>query len=172
MKKLLVLILALVMMMSLTACGGEKIEITTENWRDYLEIRQEFATIDKLDAFGNVDGERVTNFTMLCLKEEYADRVASDSTDLTFTFMATNVFYEYSIEDGKIIKGEVAAYEPMDKVETITDETYLASDDETEQMLVDEYDKVVLLPTFDVEEAVGILENIVIGKFEGTLVLE
>ena len=38
MKKLLVLILALVMMLSLTACGGEKIEITTDNWQDYFEF--------------------------------------------------------------------------------------------------------------------------------------
>ena len=41
MKKLLVLILALVMIMSLTACGGETIEITTDNWQDYLLVKQE-----------------------------------------------------------------------------------------------------------------------------------
>lgn len=41
MKKLLVLILALVMVMSLTACGGETIEITTDNWQDYLLVKQE-----------------------------------------------------------------------------------------------------------------------------------
>ena len=38
MKKILVLILALVMMLSLTACGGEKIEITTDNWQDYFDV--------------------------------------------------------------------------------------------------------------------------------------
>ena len=43
MKKLLVLFLALIMIMSLTACGqsGEKVEITMDNWQEYLELTAE-----------------------------------------------------------------------------------------------------------------------------------
>lgn len=34
------------MMLSLTACGEEKIEITTDNWQAYLEIKQVFVLED------------------------------------------------------------------------------------------------------------------------------
>lgn len=172
MKKILVLVLALVMMFSLTACGGEKIGITTENWQDYFEIKQEFAVIDKMEVTGEIDGERVTNYTMLCLKEEYADRADFDDIEMNFVFMATNVFYEYSLEDGVVVKGEKAEYDPVDLGEAVSIDTYIASDEETDELLKNEYNKVVLLPSYDFEDSVGVLESIVIGKVEGTLVLE
>ena len=80
MKKLLVLILALVMVMPLTACGGETIEITTDNWQDYLLVKQEIIVEDILNDFEEIETRYAKEVTFLCLKDEYAGRNVSRDT--------------------------------------------------------------------------------------------
>ena len=172
MKKILVLILALVMMLSLTACGGEKIEITTDNWQDYLEIRQEFVTITETDAFGDTTGERVVNYTMLCLKGEYAGMTVSTDTELVYSFKATEVYYNYSKENGVITKTDKAKWDPVAVAETLSYDAYSGFTFDIDDMLESEYSKVAILPSAGIENSVGILEDIEIERIEGTLVLE
>ncbi|MBR5129426.1 MAG: hypothetical protein IKU67_05180, partial [Firmicutes bacterium] len=101
MKKFLVLVLALVMMFSLAACGGEKIEITTDNWQDYLEIKQVFVLEERNP--GDMPNDPIAfNYTFLGLKDEYADKVVSDETELTVNYSAIERYYKFSVEDGQI----------------------------------------------------------------------
>ena len=172
MKKILVLILALVMMLSLTACGGEKIEITTDNWQDYLEIKQVFV-LEKRNP-GDVPSDPLAfNYTFLGLKDEYADKVVSDETELTVNYSAMERYYKFSVEDGQIIKGEFATERiPFSYVDAIAGNYNLAFSRETDDMLENEYKRVVQFSSSGNFDEVGILEDIEIEKIEGTLVLE
>ena len=107
MKKLLVLILALVMIMSLTACGGEKIEITTDNWQDYLEFKQIYIAEDEIDDFGDVVSTRPSVYPMLCLKDAYKDMDVSDDSDIVIAYKANNVYYNCKIENGSVVINSV-----------------------------------------------------------------
>ena len=97
MKKILVLILALVMIMSLTACGGgddsteiivtnddgyscikenkmgsiiEKVEITADNWQDYIKIVSFEEKIVSKDVFGDVTSEGSKTIHVLGVETE------------------------------------------------------------------------------------------------------
>ena len=76
MKKLLVLILALVMVMSLTACGGETIEITTDNWQDYLLVKQEIIVEDILNDFEEIETRYAKEVTFLCQKTNMLEEMS------------------------------------------------------------------------------------------------
>lgn len=173
MKKVLVLILALMMMLSLTACGGEKIEITTDNWQDYLEYKQIYIAEKEVDDFGDVVGERPIAHPMLCLKDEYKDMDVSDDSDITVAYKANNVFYNCKIENGSVVVGDKAEFTPQLIDETIDNCHYVPSYQEVEDMLVNDYAKVVLFTTLVANnETIGILEDFEITRIEGTLVLE
>ena len=173
MKKLSVLILALVMVMSLTACGGETIEITTDNWQDYMEFKQVYIVDKIVDDFGDVVGEKPSSYPMLCLKDEYKGMAVSDDSDIVIAYKANNVYYNCKIENGSVVVGEKTGYrvEPID--ETIKYSTYVPALDEVEDMLVNDYDKVALFTTWVINnETIAILEDFEITRIEGTLVLE
>ena len=172
MKKLLVLVLALVMMLSLTACGSEKIEITTDNWQDYLEIKQVLLNEKQLDSFGEVNSEMAFCYTMLCLKDEYADKTVSDDTDIALTFNALERHYEYTMDGEKVVKGELIKRDPISRGETIGHDDYGTFARETDDYLNTEYKKVALLPGLGSTDFIGVLEDIEIERIEGTLVLE
>ena len=173
MKKLLVLILALVMIMSLTACGGEKIEITTDNWQDYLEFKQIYIAEDEIDDFGDVVSTRPSVYPMLCLKDAYKDMDVSDDSDIVIAYKANNVYYNCKIENGSVVVGEKTGYRVAPIEETIKYSTYVPALDEVEDMLVNDYDKVALFTTWVINnETIGILEDFEITRIEGTLVLE
>lgn len=172
MKKILVLVLALVMMLSLTACGSEKIEITTDNWQDYLEIKQVLLNEKQLDEFGEVNSEMAFCYTMLCLKDEYADKTVSEDTDIALTFDAVERCYEYTLDGEKVVKGDPVKREPRSIGETIGHDDYATFVRETDDYLNTEYKKVALLPGLGNTDVVGVLEDIEIERIEGTLVLE
>ena len=97
MKKYFALLLAAVMCLSLVACGGETpntndnngteqseqlggesteqtIEITLDNWQEYLEINQYFSVWYFPNAFDEVEGEpTLTFYVILETKEEYSN---------------------------------------------------------------------------------------------------
>ena len=171
MKKILVLILALVMMLSLTACGGEKIEITTDNWQDYLEIKQVFV-LEARNPGDTPSDSLAFNYTILGLKDEYADKLVSDETELTLNYSAMERYYDFSVEDGKIVKGELAGREPYSYGGTMGHDDSLAFSRETDEMLESDYKRVVQFPSSGNFDVVAILEDIEIERIEGILVLE
>jgi len=93
MKKFIAMLLMMIMSVSLVACGGkeqelepaegqEAIEITTENWQTYFEIRED---VDVYET--EKDGEKVVKAYMdkyICLKEAYKDKFSA--ADVTFTY--------------------------------------------------------------------------------------
>lgn len=173
MKKILVLILALIMMLSLTACGSEKIEITTDNWQDYLELKYVSVLEKRVDAFGDVTEEMPMNYTILCLKEEYSDKNVSDETEIALKYNGVEKYYQYTVVDGKLVKGAVAKnYNPMNVGETIGHADYLAFTRETEEMLDTEYKMVVQFRSSGYKDVISFLEDLEIERIEGTLVLE
>lgn len=76
MKKIIVLVMTLVMIFSLTACGGEEIEITMDNVNDYFEIKE----------LREWDKNNVTVRYAVCIKEEYTDRLNLKKTDISFGY--------------------------------------------------------------------------------------
>ena len=107
MKKLLASLLAVVLCLSLTACGVEEriaqldrnvyevIEITVDNWQDYFEIVE--VTVWETDEAGEVvDCYGV--ITSLCLKEEFADRTVSENTELEFKYTALRHICEFTAD--------------------------------------------------------------------------
>ena len=173
MKKILVLILALVMIMTLTACGSEKIEITTDNWQDYLELKNVSVLEKRVDAFGDVVEEMPFNYTMLCLKEEYSDKIVSDETEIALKYNAVENYYQYTVVDGEIVKGALEQkYAPTNQSEAIEHAYYLAFTRETDEMLDTEYKRVVQFRSSGYPDAIAFLEDIKIERIEGTLVLE
>jgi len=108
MKKVLSLILALTLCLSLCACGNEKNEstdkattkqdpdtsysdeivITTENWQDYLEMKE------IVDWSASGSGCAVT--FSLGLKDEYADKEVSSMTTLDVEWKGTWVYRQFS----------------------------------------------------------------------------
>ena len=176
MKKILALLLALVMMLSLTACGGEKIEITTDNWQDYLEIRQENIIEESVNALGDVESRCVFRPAMLCLKEEYADKKVSSKTEIALEYKGTGVAYEYKFDDdGKVVIGD--KHDPISSgeknfSEVIDNKTYCQREELKKQ--VDAYNCVIGLYSScdDYRQWVNCLENVEVVRIEGTLVLE
>ena len=173
MKKLLALAMALVMLFSLTACGGEKMEITTDNWQDYLEFKQIYIVEDEKDDFGDVVGEKPSNYPMLCLKDKYKGMRVLDDSDIVIAYKANNVFYNCKIEDGSVVIGDKARYASQPIDETIKYSTYVPALDEVEDMLINDYDKVAIFQTWVIDnETIATLEDFEITRIEGTLVLE
>ena len=173
MKKILVVILALVMMLSLTACGKEEIEITTDNWQDYMEFKQIYIAEDEIDDFGDVVGTAPTAYPMLCLKDEYKDKSVSDDSSIVIAYKANNVFYNCEIKDDSVVIGDKAKYAAQPIEETIKYYTYSPNLQEVEDMLVNDYNKVAHFQTWVINnETIGILEDFEITRIEGTLVLE
>ena len=82
MKKILVLILALVMTMSLTACGGgiEEIEITHDNWKDYLEIKKNVNIFT--DAFDEIESVSLLNCLYLTSDSSISNSLKIDGNDV------------------------------------------------------------------------------------------
>ena len=161
------------MTLSLTACGSEKIEITTDNWQEYLEYKQIYIAEKEVDDFGDVVGERPIAYPMLCLKDAYKDMEVSDDSDIVIAYKANNVFYNCEIENGSVIVGDKARYTPQPIDETVKYYSYSPNLQEVEDMLVNDYDKVALFTTLVVDnETIGILEDFEITRIEGTLVLE
>ena len=173
MKKLLALAMALVMLFSLTACGGEKIEITTDNWQDYLEFKQIYIVEDEIDGFGDVVGKRPLASPMLCLKDAYKDMDVSDESDIVIAYKANHVFYNCEIKDDSVVVGEKARYREQLTEGTVKYNNYVPRLQEVEDMLVNDYDKVTLFSTWVIDnETIDILEDFEITRIEGTLVLE
>ena len=111
MKKILVLILALVMMLSLTACGEKSmtVEITEENWSEYFELSSDskelvILRIDKND-FDEVDHVEIKD--SFVLKDGY--KLGKEGFELTVGFDAIQKEYEYTLdlENNKVLLGDL-----------------------------------------------------------------
>ena len=82
-------------------------------------------------------------------------------------------YYKFSVEDGQIIKGEFATERiPFSYGGVIAGNYDIAFSRETDDMLENEYKRVVQFSSSGNFDEVGILEDIEIEKIEGTLVLE
>lgn len=108
MKKILALLLAAVMCLSLVACGGiggktEVVELTLDNWQDYFELT--VVEYYDLNAFGEV--EKLELQQHLCVKEEYADHV--DCENVAFEIQPTlqTVQITLNTADQSYTSGEV-----------------------------------------------------------------
>lgn len=171
MKKIIIMILAMVVALSLTACGGEKIEITTDNWQDYLEVKEAFIVDEYVDAFGDVTDRFVFKATMLCLNDQYAGKIIADDTDIAVKFSGNITTYNCVLsDDGTVTVGEKRNSEPPFE-ETVSNGMYTFVSEGAKEKLA-ENDCVVLLRTAGNRDAFGVIENLEISRIEGTLVLE
>lgn len=98
MKKALSLLLALVLCLSLCACGskGETVEITLDNWQTYFEYRHdiEWSYNDFDEPIG------ATYITYLCVKDEYADRINLEQSNVIWEYNESHraVTYEMDLD--------------------------------------------------------------------------
>ena len=114
MKKLLALLLAAVMCLSLVACGGkeqktETIEITLENWQDYFEVKLA-ATVEKND-FDEIEICFADHYVYL--KSEYRDKLAE--ADVAFAWSSDDYaacVYTHDLETGSLTYSQVAKENP------------------------------------------------------------
>ena len=132
MKKIYVMLLMMVMCFSLFACGKkeqglkpeenqEAIDITTENWQTYFEVKDEVAVYETTDKDGKKSVESAYVDKFIYLKEEYKEKFAA--ADITFTY--------------KLGKQEVKTltYTIADGSYTLTDSSVtFAADKETEKL--------------------------------------
>lgn len=108
MKKIIALLLAVVMCFSLVACGGDKetsnnnepqeetIEITIDNWQNYLEIKEYFDFYYVTNEFGVPIKAHPNLRVLLTLKEEYRDYLYSDfAVEFNADYCAKDVVYNY-----------------------------------------------------------------------------
>ena len=167
MKKLLVLILALVMIMSLTACGGETIEITTDNWQDYLLVKQEIIVEDILNDFEEIETRYAKEVTFLCLKDEYAGRNVSRVTNISVEYKCTMQSYRCSFGADGTPKVEEKIFSPYDFSDIIKNSNY-----DNAYEALDEYKLVLVIDNGGGESSVEMKEDFEITRIEGTLVLE
>ena len=126
MKKIIAMLLMLVMSCSLVACGGkeqelepaegqEAIEITTENWQTYFEVKDDVDVYKEKDA----EGKEIVKAYMdkyICLKEEYKENFAV--ADVTFTYKLGKQEVKtltYNIADGTYTLADSTAQFAEDK---------------------------------------------------------
>lgn len=111
MKKIVTLLVALIMVFSLSACGSssdkkeeavktESVEITMDNYSEYLEMVP--AAYWYQNDFGEVDS--VTFGEDLCVKPEYADRVVYEESNLVYKYdwAYWQVSFDYDIANKTI----------------------------------------------------------------------
>lgn len=115
MKKRFALLLAAVMCLSLCACGGgtqetETIEITTENWQDYFEVKLA-ATVYK-NAFGEID--TCFAYHYVYLKREYRDKLVD--ADVAFGWSSDGYglcVFTHNLETGALSCSEFESQSPF-----------------------------------------------------------
>ena len=165
MKKILVLILALVMTMSLTACGGgiEEIEITHDNWKDYLEIKNIPVYDDEYDT--------AYHYTLLCLKDEYADKNIFEGTDLSIDYSALLSHYDYTVEDGEIVVGNLRPENDGFKGGTFKWDDFGVHSMDAVEYIENKCAPVVTFETFGNKDYIVIFDYLEVDV-RGTLVLE
>lgn len=108
MKKLFSMILAVVMCFSLVACAQEDtqqnevepqeetIEITIDNWQNYLEIKEYFDFYYVKNEFGEPVKANPNIRVLLTLKEEYRDYLYSDfAVEFNADYCAKDIVYNY-----------------------------------------------------------------------------
>ncbi len=94
MKKALALLLALVMCLSLSACGEktQTVEITMDNWQEFFEIRPEVEWYQ--DDFGETTSLHYCHF--FAVRPEYLDKIDLDASELIIG--STGVFFAATYE--------------------------------------------------------------------------
>lgn len=108
MKKIIALLLAVVMCFSLVACAQEDtqqnevepqeetIEITIDNWQNYLEIKEYFDFYYGKNEFGEPVEAYPNFYVLLTFKEEYRDYSYSDfAVEFNADYCAKDVVYNY-----------------------------------------------------------------------------
>lgn len=122
MKKLLALLLAAVMCLSLAACGKktETIEITTDNWQEYFELQ--YTDTWSLNAFNEYDD--VKRDVILVVKEEYASRLAdNDENTLIIDFSCDTSIWSATVDfeaQTYTLTGEKRKAEAFQEIQTIS----------------------------------------------------
>ncbi len=89
MKKALALLLALVMCLSLAACGEktQTVEITMDNWQEFFEIRLVEQWIE--DDFGDVNFVEIS--PRFYIREEYRDKIIFDTMDFAVGYQVDTI---------------------------------------------------------------------------------
>ncbi len=183
MKKVLVLILALVIMMSLNACGGpsvdnlpKEVEITVDNWDDYLEIKE--IQTWKYDESGKAYGVGQC-VTVIALKDKYSSKVISEETVLDFEYTANvkELMMTYDLENLEVTfmdppTGEAQAVEVTnttgyDKIAVFKDIALY-----TYEQVTKECQPVGLFLINPFGMKANVYEDVELTKAEGTLVFE
>ena len=87
MKKKLILILAILMCISLCACGTteKEIEITMDNWQDYFEFKEIVLPWNTYNAFDELESENVTIDYCVVLKDKYEINEEKSKVAIEFT---------------------------------------------------------------------------------------
>ncbi len=115
MKKWIALLLVAIMCFSLAACGENKetsnnnepqeetsnnnepqeetIEITIDNWQDYMEINQYLGVLHQMNSFGEVSKTSLTLYTLLELKEEYSNYKADVAAEYNMDYCVSDIIY-------------------------------------------------------------------------------
>ncbi|MDD6262364.1 MAG: hypothetical protein PUA83_04665 [Clostridiales bacterium] len=92
MKKILALLLAAVMCLSLVACGGTSkepkytpVEITMDNWDDYFEFTSTYSVVYETSEFSETAGtpEWVDIQYLFAVKDEYYSRLDMQNSTIT-----------------------------------------------------------------------------------------
>ncbi len=119
MKKTLALLMALVMCLSLCACGEKKqtVEITMDNWMDFFEVRKEIEWEE--NDFGEAECLQV--YHALFIRDEYAESINPDSIKLVFEYCEEGALKTFDVDwENKILTEGELAESSNTKVHTAT----------------------------------------------------
>jgi len=166
MKKIFAMLLVLVISLSLVACGGkeelepgegqEAIEITTENWQTYFEVKDEVAVFETEDKDGNKTVTSAYMDKFIYLKDEYKDKFAA--ADITFTYKLGKQEVKtltYTIADGSYTLEDSTVTFAADKEVAEKDLPTIHVTDVKTQMYVNAYADYE-----EEEEEVGFLDSL------------
>ena len=169
MKKTVAMLLVLVMSLSVVACGGKEkelkpgegqvaIDVTTENWQEYFEIKDEVAVYEAEDKDGNKVVESAYVDKFIYLKEEYKDNFVTADIKFTYKLGKQEVkTLTYTIADGSYTLTDSAVTFAEDKEVAEKDLPQLTVTNMKTQMHINAYADYE-----EEEEAPGFFESLAI----------
>ena len=106
------------------------IEITLDNWQDYMEINQYLSVTHAMNSFGEATNTHLSFYTLLELKEEYSNYKADVAVEYDMDYCVSDIIYnlddfsfelidcvshpDATVDESSFVRGETGTmYQPV-----------------------------------------------------------